>query len=100
MEQTTHLANAEDTHVHVKATSPLLVYAVLAISTVVEIGLTLITGIPRSFAVPALLGLSFVKASLVALYFMHLRYEKPIYTLVFIAPALFAVFLIVILLAF
>lgn len=100
MEQTTHLTATETPHGHGTTTSPLLVYAVLAISTVIEIGLTLITGIPRSFAVPALLGLSFVKASLVALYYMHLRYEKPIYTIVFVAPALFAVFLIVILLAF
>jgi hypothetical protein len=30
---------------------------------------------------------------------MHLRYEKPIYGLIFVAPAAFAVFLIVVLLS-
>ncbi|MCL5998639.1 MAG: cytochrome C oxidase subunit IV family protein [Chloroflexi bacterium] len=84
---------------HGKATSPVLVYAILAIATVFEVGITLFAGIPRTVAVPLLLSLSFVKASLVALYYMHLRYEKVIYGLVFVAPAAFAIFLITILLS-
>jgi caa(3)-type oxidase subunit IV len=44
--------------------------------------------------VPILLAVAFVKAGLVAAYYMHLRYEKWIYTAIFITPALFAVFLI------
>ena len=102
MENTSHITSASsvDLHEHTTSTSPVLVYAVLAVSTFIEIGITLLSGIPRSIAVPALLALSFVKASLVALYYMHLRYEKAIYGLVFIAPAAFALFLISVLLSF
>lgn len=79
--------------------SPLVVFAVLTIVTVIEVALALIPGIPHQSVVPVLLALSFVKASLVALYYMHLRYEKPIYGFIFVAPAAFAIFLIAILLA-
>lgn len=84
---------------HGKATSPVLVYAILALFTVIEVSITLLAGIPRTTAVPLLLSISFVKAALVALYYMHLRYEKAIYGLVFVAPAAFAIFLITVLLS-
>ncbi len=84
--------------VHHKATSPVLVYAILAVATVIEVLITLFSGMPRHTLVPMLLAISFVKASLVALYYMHLRYEKIIYGLIFIAPAAFALFLITVLL--
>lgn len=80
-------------------TSPVVVFLVLTIVTMIEVALALVPGIPHESVVPALLALSFVKASLVALYYMHLRYEKPIYGFIFVAPAAFALFLIVILLA-
>ncbi len=79
-------------------TSPLVVFLVLTIVTLVEIALAVVPGIPHEAVVPVLLALSFVKASLVALYYMHLRYEKPIYGLIFVTPAAFAVFLILVLL--
>jgi len=41
-----------------------------------------------------LLAIAFVKAGLVAAYYMHLRYEHWVYTVIFVTPALFAVFLI------
>ena len=84
---------------HGKATSPVLVYVILALFTVIEVSITLLAGIPRTTAVPLLLSISFVKAALVALYYMHLRYEKAIYGLVFVAPAAFAIFLITVLLS-
>lgn len=102
MENTTHINSdaGAHPHAHARVTSPVLVFAVLVVSTIIEIGVTLLPGMPRSIAVPMLLALSFVKASLVALYFMHLRYEKVIYGMVFVAPAAFAVFLIAVLLSF
>ena len=40
------------------------------------------------------LGIATLKASLVALYFMHLRYDNPFYAVVFLAALLFlAIFL-------
>ncbi len=86
--------NQEKDHAHV---SPILVFGVLVAATVIEVTIALL-GLPKPAVAPVLLGLSFIKASLVALYYMHLRYEKPIYGIAFVAPSLFAVFLIVILL--
>ncbi len=90
-------AKTEARHRH---TNPIAVYVALAVATVIEVGITLLHGIPHAQIVPVLLALSFVKAALVALYFMHLRYEKWIYSLIFATPAAFALFLVVVLLAF
>jgi cytochrome c oxidase subunit IV len=79
---------------HVKHTSPWLVFAVLAILTVIEVAVSLIPGWVKN---PLLLAISLVKAGLVALYYMHLRYEKPILGVIFITPAIMAVLLAVIL---
>ena len=91
-------AHSNNTHavVHKKHTNPVLVFGILTIITVVEIVVTLF-GLPREVLVPLLLAMSFAKASLVAAYYMHLRYENWIYTAVFIAPSLFALFLILVL---
>lgn len=90
----------QDAHaVHeTKHASPVLILAILAIATVIEVGLSLIGGVPRSFLVPMLIAITVVKAGLVAAYFMHLRYEKPIYTAVFLAPLAFGLFLAAVLL--
>jgi cytochrome c oxidase subunit IV len=96
MEQATTIN--EHVQAHAKATSPVLVYVILAIATVIEVLVTLFSGIPRQTLVPMLLAISFVKASLVALYYMHLRYEKIIYGGIFIAPVAFAIFLLLVLL--
>ena len=94
----TPAAPAERAEAH-RYTSPVVVFLVLTISTVIEIALTIIPGLPHEAVVPVLLALSFVKATLVALYYMHLRYEKLVYGLIFVAPAAFALFLIVVLLS-
>jgi caa(3)-type oxidase subunit IV len=99
MGQATHEHETVAGVAHGKAPSPLLVYAILAVFTLIEVGITVIAGVPRTLAVPLLLAISFVKASLVALYYMHLRYEKAIYGLVFVIPAAFAIFLITVLLS-
>ena len=65
----------------------------MTVLTIIEIVITLFH-IPKNILVPILLGISLTKAGLVAAYYMHLRYEKPIYTIIFLTPALFAVFLI------
>ena len=87
------MEHAPDTHV--KHTSPWLVFAVLAILTVIEVTISFIPGWVKN---PLLLALSLVKASLVVLYYMHLRYEKPIYFLIFVSPTIMAVLLATILL--
>ena len=104
METTTEHAAATPAQAipHARAhryTNPIAVYAVLALSTLIEVGITVLPGIPHAQIVPVLLALSFVKAGLVALYYMHLRYEKLIYGLIFVTPAAFAIFLLAVLLS-
>lgn len=90
--------HAEDTHEGKRHINPVWVFVILTIGTILEIGITLIH-LPREILIPSLLAMSFSKAALVAGYYMHLRYEKLVYTLIFITPAIFAVFLIFVLAA-
>jgi caa(3)-type oxidase subunit IV len=82
-------------HEH-KHTSPWVVFGVLAVLTAIEIVMSI--SIPGTAKNAPLLAISLVKAGLVALYYMHLRYEKPIYGFIFVAPAIFGVLLALILL--
>ncbi len=85
---------------HVVSRSVLLaVFAALVVLTV----LTVAAAAPRfdfgSWNVWIALGIATIKASLVALYFMHLRYDNPFYGLIFATALLFlAVFLGIVLL--
>ncbi len=72
-----------------------LVFAALAALTALEISVTY-TPLPR---VPVLVPLALVKAGLVALFYMHLKYDKRVFALVFVAGLLMGVGLILSLLA-
>jgi cytochrome c oxidase subunit 4 len=91
MASSTEITHAKEHH-HA-GVSPVRVFIILFVATAIEVALTIFKANPAT-SIPILLALSFVKASLVALYYMHLRYEKPIYGIAFIAPSLFAIFLI------
>jgi len=78
---------------HRSHTNPILVFGILTIATIFEVVVTLFN-LPKEVIVPLLVAIAFVKAGLVAAYYMHLRYEHWIYTVIFITPALFASFLI------
>ena len=88
--------NSNEHGEHARHTSPVLVFGILTVFTLIEVGITLL-GLPKASIVPVLLAIALVKASLVAVYYMHLRYEKIIFTLIFVLPTLFAVFLVSIL---
>jgi cytochrome c oxidase subunit IV len=66
----------------------LLIFFVLAIMTALEVGVTYVAAIPRA---PVLLTMSFIKAMLVILYFMHLRYDSKWFTLIFFTPFLLVI---------
>jgi len=68
----------------------LLVFVVLAVLTGLEI---LITQLPLPRA-PILIPLSFIKATLVALFYMHLRSDRRVFSAVFVIGILFGVSLI------
>ncbi len=105
MEHSNNLnAKALDTHgaAHVaehKHTSPRVVFVALLAMTVIEIITAFIPGLPRGFTFPFLLAMSLVKFTLVALYYMHLRYEKLIYGFIFVTPTLLGLLLISVLMA-
>jgi cytochrome c oxidase subunit IV len=51
--------------------------------TVVEVGFSVFFHLPRPVMILALLGFAIVKAVLVALYFMHLKFERKSLGLIF-----------------
>jgi caa(3)-type oxidase subunit IV len=57
-----------------------LVFIVLALITTVEVAVTQLP-LPRA---PILIPLSIIKAALVAMYYMHLRSDRRIFTFVFV----------------
>lgn len=69
------------------------IFVVLAALTAVEVGLTYLP-MPRLLLVGLLLALALCKASLVAMYFMHLRFDSRLLTLIFVMPVVLGLFLI------
>lgn len=72
----------------------MLIWVILFVLTVVEVGITFI-GFSKRFTIFALLLLAIWKAVLVALYYMHLKYEPGRLRLLAIAPLPLAVILVV-----
>ncbi len=66
----------------------------LAGLTVLEIWVAYV-GLPRPITVAALVGLAVAKAALVAMYFMHLRFERFGLSLIALTPPLLLVLLTV-----
>ncbi len=58
----------------------ILVFIALAVLTAIEVGVTQIPTIPHA---PILIPLSFIKAALVALFYMHLRSDRRIFSYAF-----------------
>lgn len=71
----------------------LLVWGGLAVLTLVEVWIAA-TGLPKSLIVTSLVGLAIWKAALVALYYMHLRFEPLRLVVLAIAPLPPAVILV------
>lgn len=63
------------------------VFIALAVLTAIEVGVTYMP-IWRLMLVLVLLALAFGKASLVALYFMHLKFDNRLLAAIFITPLL------------
>lgn len=72
----------------------ILVFFSLAALTALEVLIASMTSIPR---VPFLLGMSFIKAMLVILYFMHLRSDSRWFGLIFFLPFLLVIPLLTVL---
>jgi cytochrome c oxidase subunit 4 len=68
------------------------IFVFLALLTAVEVAVAL-TPVPKSAQVLFLIALAIAKATLVALYYMHLRFEGRILRIIATAPLLFAIIL-------
>jgi len=95
--QATHAA-AQDVGGHIVPLAVLLaVFAALLVLTAATVAATWVDLGAWNLAIA--LGIATAKAALVALYFMHLRYDNPFYALVFVAALVFlALFLVLTLL--
>jgi len=78
----------EDTHPPIR--TYLVVAAVLAVITAIEIAVFYVTWLAR-FLVPTLVVLSVAKFALVVMFFMHLRFDSRIFTGLFVGPLVIAV---------
>jgi len=76
-----------------KRSKYLTVFAVLAVFTVVEVAVAF-TAIAKSTQVVLLVALALIKASLVALYYMHLRSEGPVLKVIAAFPLVLVIVLL------
>ncbi|NIR44791.1 MAG: cytochrome C oxidase subunit IV family protein, partial [Gemmatimonadetes bacterium] len=53
-----------------------MIWLILAVLTAVEVGVAYMSGLPRTVLILVLVGLAIWKATLVALYYMHLKFER------------------------
>lgn len=76
----------------------LLVAAVLAVITVVEVSVFYLTVMAR-FLAPTLIVLSAAKFALVVMFFMHLRYDNRVFSGLFVGPLMITIPIILALMA-
>jgi cytochrome c oxidase subunit IV len=72
-----------------------LIGLILAIVTALEVAAVELDIIPAQVVIPLLLVLTAAKFFLVVLYYMHLKYDDPIFGRVFWAPLFLAVLVVV-----
>jgi caa(3)-type oxidase subunit IV len=72
------------------------IFIILSVLTVVEVSITFL-GLPKMLLVSLLVIFAVWKAALVALHFMHLKFEKKTLTIVALAPFVLCVFLVLML---
>lgn len=72
----------------VHRTQYVVIFVVLGVLTLVELGVARTPGIPKIAVIVALVALAISKAALIALFYMHLRFETGILRLTVLAPLL------------
>lgn len=74
--------------------SYMLIWFVLLVLTIVEVGVAYLSSLPRNVLIVVLVGLAIWKATLVAMYYMHLKFERLRVILLATAPLPLAVILV------
>jgi caa(3)-type oxidase subunit IV len=85
---------ASTTHAH---PNYMRIFWILLVLTIVEVGITFLH-LPKMLLAALLIILAVWKAALVAMHFMHLKFEKTTLAVVAITPIILCVFLILMLL--
>jgi cytochrome c oxidase subunit 4 len=85
-------AHAE--HVHPTWKSYVLIGVILTVITAAEVAVFYIPAM-RPVLVPTLLVMSGAKFALVVMFYMHLRFDNPIFSGVFVAPLILAMCVVV-----
>jgi cytochrome c oxidase subunit 4 len=70
------------------------IWFLLFVLTMVEVGLAYVSALPRNILILLLLALALWKAILVAMYYMHLKYERLRLILLATAPIPLAIILV------
>jgi cytochrome c oxidase subunit 4 len=70
------------------------IWFLLLVLTMVEVGIAYISSMPRTMLILVLVGLAIWKATLVAMYYMHLKFERLRVILLATAPIPLAIILI------
>ena len=81
---------AHDEHAHPSPLKYVLIAMILATVTGIEVGLYYIE-MPDTLLVAMLLGLAFIKFGMVAAYFMHLKFDNPMFRRLFVFGLILAV---------
>lgn len=84
------------THKHTHHPRYLLVFLSLAVLTAIEVAVTYVPLLKPALT-PILLSLSFFKAMLVILYFMHLRFDSRWYGFIFFVPFVLVIPMLIVL---
>ena len=79
----------EHQHAHPTAKKYLGIAIILTIITVIEVAVFYVPSM-HQFLPPILLTLSALKFALVAMFYMHLKFDHRLYSWVFVVPMLFA----------
>ncbi len=91
MESTSHAPAAGQAR-HISPRTYVVVFGWLAILTVLEV-LTAAIGLDESIRVPVLIIIAVIKALLVVLFYMHLRYDSKWYWIILAVPIGFVLLL-------
>ena len=90
---------AEELHVHPEPRQYVNVAIILAVLTAVEVAIYYVEGV-RSILVPILIFLAILKFVLVALWFMHLRFDSNIFKRLFVTGLVLALLVFAVVLVF
>ncbi len=69
-----------------KAPNYYLIWFYLLILTIAEVMMAFVSGLPKAWLIVILLAVAVWKAALVAMYYMHLKYEPPRLVMLVMAP--------------